>query len=451
MRDPVRSFIIAPFQPDLALLGADLATRPQTLVIVPRAALGRELRRAANAARIVTWLDLARDLAPAAAAARGFLGEDAAAWIVRGLRPASQRARTIFDGVLSERGFRAELLRAFLDLAAAGLASAVEAERFLVQQAMDLPRPVRHVLELYVQWRRGFEATHDDRAARLRAAAAAARAGGAPAALQARHVVFFGRPELDAMEMDLVAALALDAELDLVFLAPPAPGDTEHLPAWFASRGFTIENRAPAKPRAVIAGISAPSPELEGVEVARRILAAVDEGILFAEMAVVARTPVRLEPVARALERAGVPHGRAAGAPVAATRAGRALSALLELIESGEPLDAALLFLEVAPLAPGALGLDEEAMPAAWERVAREARLGRAPSAWDTRLARFATQQEQRAERQRRRPPLPCALPGSPCALNSPPCRAASRGPITSRHSEVSSNDSSHPEANATR
>ncbi len=122
---------------------------------------------------------------------------------------------------------------------------------------------------------------------------------------------------------------------------------------------------------------------LEGVEIARRICAAADEGVPFDEIAVLLRSPERHQPlVLEALRRAGI----AAHCTLASKRpdaAGRSFLALLHCAEEGL---SASRFAEYLSL--GQMPEDEEPVtPALWERLLVDAAVIGGADRWRTRLA----------------------------------------------------------------
>jgi RecB family exonuclease len=403
---------VAPLVPDLdaALLDdlpADGLEQP-IHVVVPTPALGRALQRA-HAERHGTsvglhtlgWNDLAARLTACERGGRHRLGPEARAWMVHALHEGRRRrGPTCFDAVLAARGFRAALERTFDALGRAGVATASDAERLLVAHGFDLPLQARHVLELYLAYRQAFEATHDDTAALL-ARAARIPDGRTAAVLGTPRLWVHGFEGLEPPELALLARIARDLEVELrVFIAradPEEPG----LEAALRDLGFAtrVTPAPPCRGPAEVRVLAAPSEESAAEEICRAVLTAAEAGIAFRDMGVVVRYPHRLALLHAALARRGVPCLVHAGPPLLAGRIGRALLAFFEVAEQGLALEPVLDFFAVAPLAPSWAGLAAEAVPSAWERVAREAVPGGRLERWQERLAALAAEQRALAER----------------------------------------------------
>jgi len=121
---------------------------------------------------------------------------------------------------------------------------------------------------------------------------------------------------------------------------------------------------------------------LECVEMARRIGAAVEDGVPFDQIAIAVRSPERYQPlVVEGLRRAGIPVHSTRGARRPDV-AGRSFLALLHCAE--ERLSASR-FAEYLSL--GQMPEDEEPRtPAAWERLLVDAAVIGGPDRWETRL-----------------------------------------------------------------
>ncbi len=184
---------------------------------------------------------------------------------------------------------------------------------------------------------------------------------------------------------------AVAAELGVVYALPPAARSA-------GADGLiaAIEERAPAfirvqdaPARAEMRFVLAPDPASEAREVAREVLAALEEGVALHEIAVfhgADHTYPRL--VREALEAAGVPVAPSPGIPLMETAAGRGVIALLGLPASDYSRVAVMDFFTVAPLrdrVPSSTG-DELVLPHVWDRVSRDAGVTRGRHRWPERL-----------------------------------------------------------------
>jgi RecB family exonuclease len=121
---------------------------------------------------------------------------------------------------------------------------------------------------------------------------------------------------------------------------------------------------------------------LEGVEIARQIVAAVDRGIRFDEVAILLRSPARHQAlISEALRRAGIRFHSSAG-----TRrpdpAGRAFLALLLCAAEGLSASRFAEYLSLGQLPES----DEPVTPALWERLLVDAAVIGGLSRWELRL-----------------------------------------------------------------
>lgn len=411
----LRELHLAPPHPELlaAFLGSfdapHLAARPR-VVVVPSVALGRALVRrlamqhgAACNVRTLTWSELALALTARERSIehRRLLGIEARAWLVQRLHGRRDRSASYFDAVLSVRGFRAVLGWTFEELARAGLASTIDVERLLVRHGFDLPLRARHVLELYLAYRRSFEATHDDAASLLTRASQAPP--GRTTAVLGPHVDVYGFVDLAQVERRLLDSLGDDADLELRAFVPRVEPFASPLAAWLESRGYAIRRPAPVSPAPSppeLRVISAPSAEAEADEIVRQLLIAVDAGMRFGRMAIVVRTAQRLELLRSVLRRRGIPSVFHPGAALQSIRTGRALLYFLELLDGRFDPAATLAFLAVAPLrARDWVALEGDVSPSAWERVARETHLEAGIEDWRTKLGCYIEEQKRTAER----------------------------------------------------
>jgi RecB family exonuclease len=413
---PRLEFVHAPLQPDLqaafcAAVAADAGGgfAARRLVVVPSHAVGAHLVRvlarrggAAGALRPLGWSELALALtAPERASARrALLSREAPAWLLRRLRERATRPPNYFDSLLDMRGFRVALQRSFADLARAGLASRREVERLLVRHGATLPLELRHALELYLAYRTGFESTHDD-AAGVLWQAARLPPGRFTGALATETLWIYGFDALSALEARLLERLAGDPDVRMAAYVPEAAPPDARLVALLERLGFAPRGPGPRRAASLPADlhvVSAPSDEAEADEVARRLLAAAEGGIPFRDMAVVARSPRRLELLRAVLERYGIPCASAAGPSLQSCRAGRALLYGLDLLEHGLSPEPVLAFAHVAPLRwRHWAGMPDDPVPSSWERVAHEAFLGVGLDDWTAKLRRLRADLERRA------------------------------------------------------
>ena len=151
---------------------------------------------------------------------------------------------------------------------------------------------------------------------------------------------------------------------------------------------FTGEAVAPRADDASVEIFSTSGEALEGVEIARRICAAADEGVVFDEMAVLLRSPERHQPlVMEALRRAGI----AAHCTLASKRpdaAGRAFLALLYCAGEGLPASRFAEYLSLGQMPPiQPEDAEEPVTPALWERLLVDAAVIGGVERWRTRLA----------------------------------------------------------------
>jgi hypothetical protein len=408
-----RELLIAPLQPDLQtqiLQSLETAGRTDVLaprlVVAPTAAVVEHLART-QASRYASSLHLVahtwRSLAAALTAPerrgeeRQILSVEAAAWHARTFLARERRPPGFFDRSLDVRGFRFAMQRTFNELGQAGLSGARDVERFLVRHGTAIRPRVRHLLELYLGYRRGFEPAFDD-GARMLARASELSPGGARSLLGSERIWVYAYEEMGALEIRLLASLAADPGLDLLLFAP-APGCVESgLCQQLEKIGFSARTLLSDTPfEAPVEVISAPGEESEAREVTRRLLAAFDQGIPFRRMGVVAKTAKALGPVRETLRAAGVPCAPMSGEALATRRAGRALLHLLDLLEQGLVPSATLGLLAVAPLRwQEWSGIPNDPTPSAWERVAHEARLGRGLGDWELKLRRLRERLEER-------------------------------------------------------
>jgi RecB family exonuclease len=121
---------------------------------------------------------------------------------------------------------------------------------------------------------------------------------------------------------------------------------------------------------------------LEGVEIARRISAAAEQGVPFDEIAILLRSPLRHQPlVIEALRRAGIPAHCTAGS-LRPDVAGRSFLALLYCAEEGLPASRFAEYLSLGQMPDE----EEPVTPALWERLLVDAAVIGGPERWATRL-----------------------------------------------------------------
>jgi RecB family exonuclease len=384
------------------------AAAPQWL-LVPSTALVDHLRRAAAwqsgcapDIRPLSFLELAQRLTAAERRRDGrvLLSPHAAGWLARRHLDRRRLPAGFFDKVLHVRGFRGALLRAFDELAHAGLVSSAAVERFLVRHAATLPFRARHALELLHGWRQSFEDTHDDPAAVLARAIAVLRAGTAPpGSLIPLRVVGF--QSFRPLERRLLEALAQrDGQRLQVWLTTPAHAVLQRSADWSA-HGFTLRRVASDDGSTpVVRALSAPGEESEAIEVGRRLLAASQRGVPLHRMAVLTRSARSHALLRDTWRRIGIPCESIPGQPLLQLRAGRALMLFLSLAESGLTPRLAMDFLDLAPLRWRLWEeLPEDPVPSSWSRVATAARLADGIEDWRTRLPRFRDEVLEQAAR----------------------------------------------------
>jgi ATP-dependent helicase/nuclease subunit B len=167
---------------------------------------------------------------------------------------------------------------------------------------------------------------------------------------------------------------------------------------------FSAEYVPPREEDGSVEIFSTSGEALECVEIARRIAAAVDEGVPFDQVAIAVRSPERYQPlVVEGLRRAGI--------PIHCTRGSRrpdvAGRSFLALLHCAEERLSASRFAEYLSL--GQMPGDEEPhAPAAWERLLVDSAVIGGPQRWETRLDglreelhRRYREEEDEAERER--------------------------------------------------
>jgi hypothetical protein len=189
----------------------------------------------------------------------------------------------------------------------------------------------------------------------------------ADAAVPAREVWIVGFSDATAVQADLLESLVRHAGAHVLFERPEDPcgaGDAgeafgERLRERLDAAGGRAADPGAASPRSRVRALCAPDREAEVREVARRVRAAIDDGVAPERIAIVARDlGTHRIGLRRQLRRHAIPFsGLADEGPV--TSAGRRLRALLSLLEAGEraSVEAWLAGVWRLPGAPGALSV----------------------------------------------------------------------------------------------
>ncbi|HXF52242.1 MAG TPA: PD-(D/E)XK nuclease family protein [Dehalococcoidia bacterium] len=297
-------------------------------------------------------------------------------------------AELIAAGRLAAEG-RRPLARPIADYLAAEVAREAEAP---FRQIRDLPGFATTLRAVFRRLRAGDIRNPDDVAVRDN-----------PLALK-EALRLFGRflertaPFYDADDLyDAAAAAILEgssavaAELGAVYALPPAArsAGADALIAAIGERAPTFIRVQDAPARAEMRFVLAPDPASEAREVAREVLAALEEGVALHEIAVfhgADHTYPRL--LREALDAAGVPAAPSPGVPLIETAAGRGVIALLALPSSDYSRVAVMDFFTVAPLRdriPSSDG-DQFVLPHVWDRVSRDAGVTRGRERWPERL-----------------------------------------------------------------
>jgi ATP-dependent helicase/nuclease subunit B len=151
--------------------------------------------------------------------------------------------------------------------------------------------------------------------------------------------------------------------------------------------------------------ISAPGVTQEVEEIARRILAFVEQpGGSFSDAAVLLRNPEQYERTVRdVFNSAGIPHVFLEGTPYADTLAGRLIKLLLRIRLGGYERPEVMEFLELAPLRASLLKEFPGASPADWDRYSREAGIVEGREQW-ARINDMRRRVEWRIDRERKKP-----------------------------------------------
>ena len=246
-----------------------------------------------------------------------------------------------FSGVLQARNFPAAVLGTLLDVKRAGLGPAdLEAafpESPKVRELATMYRALESALR-----RHGYYDTSDLllEAARLVQAE--------PERLGAAAVLAFGFVEMNPLEARLLDACGGAGPV----LRYAAGADSADL---LAAAGLSI--------------IAAPGEEREVREIARAILAHVEQGGRLDEVGILLRQPAAYLPAIRdVFAAAGIPYTPGTAPAVGETRAGRSLRLLAEVRRSDFARAAVMEFLAFADLRPR-----PGTSPAEWERLSRQA------------------------------------------------------------------------------
>ena len=262
-----------------------------------------------------------------------------------------------FSGVLHARNFPAAVLGTLLDVKRAGLGpadlEAAFAESPKVRELATMYRALESALR-----RHGYYDTSDLllEAARLVQAE--------PERLGAAAVLAFGFVEMNPLEARLLDACGRAGPV----LRYAAGADSADLPA---ASGLSI--------------IAAPGEEREVREIARAILAHVEQGGRLDEVGILLRQPAAYLPAIRdVFAAAGIPYTPGTAPAVGETRAGRSLRLLAEVRRSDFARAAVMEFLAFADLRPR-----PGTSPAEWERLSRQAGVVGGVRDWRERLDRL--------------------------------------------------------------
>src|SRR6266508_3240966 len=143
--------------------------------------------------------------------------------------------------------------------------------------------------------------------------------------------------------------------------------------------------------------VLAPDPASEAREVAREVVSWLESGVALHELAVLHGADQSYRRLLREqFAAAGVPVVPLPGVPLTETRAGRGVLILAQLPEREFSRNGAMEFLSLAPLrgrlptAEGTIG----AMPAAWDRISREAGITRGAMRWESTLTALIRDRE---------------------------------------------------------
>ncbi len=192
-------------------------------------------------------------------------------------------------------------------------------------------------------------------------------------------------------------------ELGSVYVVPPgaqSAGAAELLEA-LQERGhqYSVLEEPVCKPEARF--VLAPDPASEAREVAREVVSELESGVALHEIAVFHGADQSYRRLLREqFAAAAVPVVPLPGVPLTETRAGRGVLSMALLPEREFSRIAAMEFLSVAPLrgrlpaAEGTIG----AMPAAWDRVSREAGITRGATRWGSTLTALISDREASIE-----------------------------------------------------
>jgi ATP-dependent helicase/nuclease subunit B len=146
--------------------------------------------------------------------------------------------------------------------------------------------------------------------------------------------------------------------------------------------------------------ILAPDPASETREVVREVISALDEGVALHEIAVFHGADQSYRRLLReAFAEAEVPVVPLPGIPLTETRVGRGVLSLARLPELDFARTATMDALTVAPIRPWLPGgrNDVRALPAAWDRVSREAGITKGAEQWSARLSALISDLEASA------------------------------------------------------
>lgn len=234
-----------------------------------------------------------------------------------------------------------------------------------------------------------------------------------PSLAEPRALCAYGFTEWNAAERAVIRAVAALVPTTCFVPAVGAPPFEliVELLEWLEAQGFQIgrlDGASPGGPRALAARlfretadgdrppappnaagleiVAAPGEEREVREIARRVLAAAADGMLFEAMAVLVRRPEAYRTAIRdVFGEAGIPYTWGVAPRLGETRAGRSLRLLVAARQDGFARAAVMEFLATARLRGAE---DDEA--AEWDRLSREAGIVGGPADWRRGLARLA-------------------------------------------------------------
>lgn len=273
----------------------------------------------------------------------------------------------------------------------------------------DLPGYARALRQIFRRLRRGGIATGDEPTGTL--------SGHLPEILRLyriyreRTAAFYDEEDLLDAAADAIAAGQAGALADLgaLYVVPPGPltaSGVRLLQALRDAASATHEIDDP-EPRAETGFVLAPDPASEARQVVRNVIAALEDGIAIDEIAVFHGAGGDYSRLLReAFESADVPGVPTPGIQLIESRAGRGVMMLASLPGQEYSRTAVMDLVSVAPLKGQLPSADDEhvgAMPAAWDRISREAGISKGADQWRKRLVAFIADREKAAAQHRER------------------------------------------------